>query len=269
MSVLQHGSTYGIQVTAPCNGAALSLHAPGEALPWHEHEGAYVCVVMSGTFQESAGSHDAERRTGHIVLHPAGARHADRFGTDGGRCLNLHVASNRIARPEVRRGTAACRAAALELAVQSALGPAGDALTAEAALAKILDLLFNAKPSRTRVPVARVVEALDDEPHRQWTLTELARIADRHPTHLARTFREATGCSIGEYRRQRRLIALALSLRCTGIACSPCAGSRLHRSITHDEGISQGCRLFPRGLAPPPALISCNKCPEPCGTMRA
>jgi AraC family transcriptional regulator len=40
-------------------------------------------------------------------------------------------------------------------------------------------------------------------------------LAGRHPTHLARAFREATGRSIGEYRRLRRLIALALSLRCT------------------------------------------------------
>ena len=215
MSVLQQGSTYGIQVTAPCGGAVLSLHAPEETLPWHEHSGAYVCVVMSGAFLESAGSRDARRRTGDIVLHPAGARHADRFGGDGGRCLNLHVSADMIARPELRRATAGIRAAAGELSVQSALGHAGDRLTAETALAEILDVLFNAKSAETRAPVSRVLEALDDDPQRAWTLTDLACLSGRHPTHLARAFREATGVSIGEYRRRRRLVELALSLRCT------------------------------------------------------
>lgn len=215
MSVLEQGSTYGIQLPAPVESAALSLHAPRETLPLHQHRGAYVCVVLAGAFTETAGSGEAQRRTGDIVLHPAGARHADRFEASGGLCLNLHTASDAIERPAVRRATAAFRAAAESLSVGSALGHAGDRLSAESALADMLDILFNPELAKSPAPVDRVIEALDDEPQREWTLDQLALIAGRHPTHLARAFREATGVSIGQYRRRRRVLNLALALRCT------------------------------------------------------
>lgn len=215
MSLLAGGSTRGISIAAPCDGAALSLHAPEETLPWHEHGAAYVCVVLSGSFVESSGAFESRHRMGDIVLHPAGERHADRFDRTGARCLNLQVDANAVVRRDVRRASAGFRARAELLAAQSALGPAGDRLIAESALAEMLDMLFNRESPNKKSAVNRVAEALDDEPHRAWTLVELARIAGRHPTHLARAFREATGISIGEYRRRRRLVELTLSLRCT------------------------------------------------------
>lgn len=214
--------THGLRIAAPCDGAALSLHAPHDSLPQHEHPSAYVCVVLAGAFVESGLNLELERRAGDIVFHPPGERHADQFGAAGARCLNLDV---HVARPAVRRASATFRVAAQTLAEQAALGPEGDRLCAESALAEIVSELRDklreerqVSPARGKGPVDRVAEALDDQPERPWTLEELARIANRHPTHLARAFRNTVGVSIGEYRRRKRLVALSLNLRCTSDA---------------------------------------------------
>jgi AraC family transcriptional regulator len=232
MNILAKGDTFGTMLQAPCADAVLSVHAPGEALPPHEHAGAYVCIVLGGAFSETRGARESRHRAGDIVFHPAGERHADRFGHSGGRCLNLHVPGRLVSRPEVRRATAAFRAAADALSIQSALGPRGDSLTAQSALAEMLGMLFESGIADADA-VDRVAEALDDEPDRQWTLAELAALAERHPTHLARVFRAATGMSIGAYCRRRRLLALCIDLRCKDSALGELAQAHGYADQAH------------------------------------
>jgi AraC family transcriptional regulator len=221
-------TTHGRSIPAPCAGAGLSLHSPDETLSWHEHAVPYACLVLAGDFLESAPGSDDERHAGDIVLHPAGERHADRFGPHGACCLNLRL--REVRRPGLRRASAAVRAAARSIASQAVLGPEGDSLEAETSMAEIVDELGSshddrrpAATGRDRRPVDLVAEALDDEPQRTWTLDELAALAGRHPTHLARSFRLMAGMSIGAYRRRNRLVALSLDLRCTSVSLSELA----------------------------------------------
>lgn len=58
-----------------------------------------------------------------------------------------------------------------------------------------------------------VVDAISDEPEHRWTLAELAAIANRHPVHVAQSFRAKTGVSLGSFQRLRRLTCIALALR--------------------------------------------------------
>ena len=44
-------------------------------------------------------------------------------------------------------------------------------------------------------------------------MKELAEIVDRHPVHIAQSFRAATGISLGSFQRVRRLTSLSISLR--------------------------------------------------------
>jgi AraC-like DNA-binding protein len=157
---------------------------------------------------------------GDVVLHPAGERHTDRFGPDGACCLNLRL--REVGAPGIRRASAAVRAAARAIAAQAVLGSDGDNLEAQSALAEIVGDLESphcdrrpAAKKRDRRPVNLVAEALDDQPRYPWTLDELAVLADRHPTYLARAFRLVAGLSIGEYCRRNRLVALSLDLRYT------------------------------------------------------
>ncbi|MBL8342545.1 MAG: helix-turn-helix transcriptional regulator [Rubrivivax sp.] len=54
-------------------------------------------------------------------------------------------------------------------------------------------------------PVARIVEAIDSEPERPWTLQELAALACLSPGHLAHVFRTETGLSVWGYVLRSRL----------------------------------------------------------------
>ena len=58
-------------------------------------------------------------------------------------------------------------------------------------------------------------EFLHDDPAQEVTLEQLARIAERHPVHLARTFRTVHECTIGDYVRRLRVERAAALLRAT------------------------------------------------------
>jgi len=114
----------------------------------------------------------------------------------------------------MRRSGPRLSATIQELAAETVKGDRGDRLTAEAACAEVRHEFWNREQdSGDSDCVSLVLEALDDAPEFPWTLGALALAARRHPTHLARAFRERTGMSIGEYRRRRRLIRLCMDLR--------------------------------------------------------
>jgi AraC family transcriptional regulator len=213
MSMLDHGQTFGQVAAGPAAGTTLSLHLADHVLPDHEHASAYVCVVLSGGFRETGRQGEAERRAGEIIVHPAGDRHADAFGPGGALCLNLHLGPAEVA-PLSRRAEPELASAIHQLAAETAKGPLGDLLSFEALTAEIVGRLTRPEPGEPDGDcIGRVLRALDEAPGHDWSLTALAEIAGRHPTHLARAFRRRTGVTLGAYRRRRRLTALSLDLR--------------------------------------------------------
>jgi AraC family transcriptional regulator len=223
MSMLDHGQTFGQVAAGPSAGVTLSLHAPDQRLAEHEHACAYVCVVLSGGFRERSRGGEAERRAGEIIVHPVGDRHGDAFGAAGALCLNLHLAGVEV-EPLARRAGPGLAGLIQALAAETARGAAGDRLEAEALSAEILDGLKDAAArGDDGCCIDRVLQALDDAPAHDWSLTALAEIAGRHPTHLARAFRRRTGLTLGAYRRRRRLTRLCIDLRFGSTALSELA----------------------------------------------
>ncbi len=215
MNPLKFGETFGCVVHGPLAGVTLSAHPSNSRLFAHEHTTAYICVVLSGGFLERSLVERQHCRARTIIAHPPGERHSDIFGPEGALCLNIHLNASPI-EPLVRRSGSSLSTVIQELAVETVKGDWGDRLTAEAACAEIKRCLWDLKRSADSADcVAPVLEALDDAPESPWTLDALARIAGRHPTHLARAFRTRTGVSIGTYRRRRRLIRLCMDLRTT------------------------------------------------------
>jgi AraC family transcriptional regulator len=218
----------------------------GHRLPFHEHAGAYACVVLSGSFLERGAIGEAECRAGDIIVHPSGERHADDFGGGGALCLNLQLAE-REAQPAARRADISILRAADELAAEIAKGESGDRLVADSLIAELGDLSGLAlKRGVTDDCVARVLEALNDGPDADWTLENLAEIAGRHPTHLARAFRSRLGVSVGVYRRRRRLTRLALDLRLSNVSLATLA---LQHGYADQAHMTREFRAF-AGLSP-------------------
>lgn len=219
MSRLAFGETFGQVVSGPATArlpATLSLHLGGDHTPHHQHDQAYICVVLAGGFAEDVAGAAFERRAGQAVLHPPGTAHADRFDIDGALCLNLHIRGfdappDAFGMDPVSRSLA--EALAAEIARSASVEGMADVLAADALAAELAGRLTG-RSFNESVPtwVGQVIEALGDDPDRDWSLAELARIAQRHPTQVARGFRQGAGLSIGAFRRRRRLTRLALDL---------------------------------------------------------
>jgi methylphosphotriester-DNA--protein-cysteine methyltransferase len=64
---------------------------PYRRLPWHEHRDASICFVVSGAYAERMRARDQECPPHSMVFKPAGERHADEFGREGGTCLLIEV----------------------------------------------------------------------------------------------------------------------------------------------------------------------------------
>jgi AraC family transcriptional regulator len=246
MSMLDHGQTFGQVAAGPSAAVTLSLHAPDQRLPDHEHACAYVCVVLSGGFREHGRGGDNERRAGEIIVHPAGDRHGDAFGAAGALCLNLHL-GGAAAEPLSRRAGPELACLIQALAAETARGAAGDGLHADALAGEILACLSAPQDGRQDgCCVHRVLQALDQAPGADWSLEALAEIADRHPTHLARAFRRRTGLTLGAWRRRRRLTRLSLDLR---LGRTPLAELALEHGYADQAHMSREFRSF-AGVSP-------------------
>jgi AraC-like DNA-binding protein len=116
-----------------------------------------------------------------------------------------------------------------------------------------------------RVPSARVrlaAETLHDDPRRGWTLPALAAHVGLHPSHLARAFRAAHGCTIGAYLRRLRLDAVARALALGEASIADLANEFGFADQSHCG------RAFRRWLGTTPGLPRLSRLIGPAATAR-
>lgn len=210
----------GVQVsTTPYTG--------GDALPWHEHDEAYLCLVAAGGYIQQSADQDIACEPGLLLTHPQGHRHTNRFGPDGARCISIFFADE--PNGAVRRLLGDYRQLRLPGAdrllarIESELRATDDAapLALQSAVLELTAIACRASDaSRRPAWLQRVLQRLHDDPSATLSLLELAALAGVHPSHLARSFQQAQGVSVGEYQRQLRieLARKALSDRQRSIA---------------------------------------------------
>ena len=215
--ILGFGETFDMVTARTARGQLLTLtsHRSRDEHPPHQHVNDYLCLVLDGGFAELEGKHWRHRSVGTFFAHEAGQTHHDQIGPRGAICLNLHFAPGQ-SRPAVTEGRCprSARVAATRLAFELAAS-SDDELVMASLAAEISGSLW---PGGTGAVggtrwLDRLVEAIADEPLRRWSLDELAAIADRHPVHVAQSFRARTGMSPGSFQRLRRLTRLSLALR--------------------------------------------------------
>lgn len=196
-------------------------HTPGMVVPAHEHDNAYLCVVLAGHFElQATRSHWCQ--PGSVIAHPQGHCHANRFGTGPGRCLNIHFGALWQDDPAVRVFMSDCRH--VQLAPQTAVLQrlsremhAADSAAPLAAASAAIELF--AEAMRTEAPAAqplwlrRAIDLIEADLSRAPTLGELAALVDIHPAHLARVFRQTFGETVGDYVRRRRIELAEQALR--------------------------------------------------------
>lgn len=205
-----------------------AVYAPEVRLPRHDHEAAAICHVRAGGYEETWAGSTALNTPGSVVLHPAGAHHANVHGREtvaltvlefetswldkigegrpmlphqrslgGGPIARLAVKAYRELYLNDASSGLALEGLALEMLAQSArLGGSGD----------------SARPGW----LGRVEEILHGTLDATLPLEALATAAGVHRVHLARTFRRHFGCSIGDYHRRIRVDAACRQLEAGG-----------------------------------------------------
>jgi AraC family transcriptional regulator len=224
-------------ITARRTVAGFSLkefsQPPNCRLPWHEHEHASVCFVVSGFYAERTRGRVQECASHSLVFKPAAEPHSDVFGRSGGRCLLIEVLPNRpepleqfsqiAAKPRLARSPSLAalghRLHREFLEVDTASSLAVEGLILEVLADASRAVAGESGPVEPRW-LRQARELLHDRLSDPLTLSAVASAVGINPCHLARTFRKRYGCTIGEYQRRVRIERASHELATSGTALS-------------------------------------------------
>lgn len=235
----------------------IAHYAPSSTLAPHQHEQDWLCLVIRGTYQERICSRAQSHRPGDLLYCPAQTTHAQQIGATGS--TKILWTPNRDSLDYLRdQGIALACAPYLRSPDVVSLGmrlrlelATGDAFARLAIEGLTLELLaafgrtLGSRGIRPLVPwLKRLRERLDEGARGKFSLQTLAAEAERHPLHVARSFREAFGCSIGGYARRVRAEEAAVMLRATrrplidiALECGYGSASQFSRSFKAVFGV--------------------------------
>ena len=153
----------------------------------HQHEHAYVSVLLDGAYTELQDGFPRYCPPGTAIRHAAGEVHADYF-TAPGRCINFDLVDDSAPLEHILHAVRATYPK-LERAVGSALSEPAAPIAETPAWLPIVLRDF------------------------RWTehvpLKEASDLAGMHPAHFARAFRKHVGMTPGRYRRRERVRAVS------------------------------------------------------------
>jgi AraC family transcriptional regulator len=193
-----------------------TVHAPGTLLARHEHANPNVNFVLHGSFGEQVEGRDLCCEPGTVLVKPAGASHANRYGLGLAHSLIVEfcpvpgsATAELLPRLDLWHSRDTIVAGLGWRLYQEMLESDGvTPLSIGETLAELLHLIAagHARDSlRVGQPawLRRVRERLDEATDVE--LESLVSEAGVHPRHVLRTFRRYVGCSMGEYARRRRI----------------------------------------------------------------
>ena len=200
-----------------------TTYAAGYRTPWHAHERSALCLVLSGHYRERFHHREIDCPRGAVVVRGPGEEHADHVGAAGARCFIIEPEPAWLSRagPEAPTATYPESAGPVGWLMSQALEEfrRPDDLSRVMLEGLVLTVMAGAcrarRPEHRLRPVwwRRVQEYLEERYKERITLQELGLVAGVHPVHLATTFRERTGQTVGGWIRARRIRAAQEMLR--------------------------------------------------------
>lgn len=199
--------------------------SPHLELPTHRHTAGGLGLILDGEITETLGSAAFSCTPGTVFLRPAEAPHSDRVAEGGASIFVIepsqawveHIREHGVflEAPEMlARGRVSALAA--QIYRESRRPDAASPLCIQALLFEIgACLIRRSEATSMGEPkwLGRVRSRIDDTYGEKLCISDLAREAGVHSVHLARTFRENYGVTVGQYLRGRRIEAAARALR--------------------------------------------------------
>jgi len=194
-------------------------------LPKHRHASAFLVLVLSGESTETLGNTTFNCAQGATLLMPAEEPHSDQVADGGASVFVIEPSPAWIEdvgehgvifeRPELL-GRDRVSALAAQMYQESRRPDAASPLCIQALMFEIAGWLVRrgeGAPAHGPAWLNRVRSRIDDTYREKLCLADLAREAGVHSVHLARTFRENYGVTVGQHLRRRRIEAAAQALR--------------------------------------------------------
>jgi AraC family transcriptional regulator len=235
-AVIEHGAFAGaVRSRRTVQGTLLAetTYGSGQHVGLHVHDRAILCLVLDGAFVEQRERGTDRLLPGDLLYHPGAEIHGHDFVAQC-RLFNVQASRSWLADAHalplpsaprvIRHGIAPWYARRLSL--ESTRTDTAAPLAIEAALLSLVAELARVAVVRERrapawLPsVLEALDAFDVGASPVPTLSELARIANVHPAHLARAVKQFIGCSVGTYVRRRRLARARVALARTAIPLS-------------------------------------------------
>lgn len=205
------------------SGVLLSeLRQPfSRSVPRHEHELAYVTVMLDGDYMEGDRGHLDTLSPFSAVFNPAGIAHSTVVGPSGASFFTIELHNESLqqlglglpSRTTVDRGAGGMLWPGIRLyfAFKSATNP----LALEACVFELLGTLTGYEEPGGDVPrwLPRVKERLHEGFRDGLRMRDLAAEAGVHPVHLARVFRKFENRTPGEYQQRLQVRAACELLR--------------------------------------------------------
>jgi len=212
---LRSGQFYGTTVrTTTFAGFMLAdtAYGPGMRIERHMHERSYISFLRRGSYTERYANQTRRCELGTVLVHPAGESHTNQFDEDGGRVLSLEIPFG-YCDPDPRCLATDDAVEVYQLAnLMSRLGRElafGDDsyITIEAVAFELAGILERAFIPEQLPPrwLSEAVALLHERFCEPLSLRQVAAAIGVHPDHLARTFRAARHCTVGDYLRYLRV----------------------------------------------------------------
>lgn len=229
---------------------AESTYAARASLPFHAHANAHFCLVLSGRYVERLSGDEVERRPGDLMFYRASAAHGEHHRR-AGRHFLLELApalARRLgsAAQTARLGVGPARSLVTRLYGSFRGCGETDSSSLDSLVRSLVDTFEVGRPP---VPswLARVEKRLRVTGSGGPDLAVLARLAGVHPVYLGRAFRQAFGCSPGEYLRRLRVSRAQRALAAEGVriaevayAAGFCDQSHMNRVFKEQTGLTPG-----------------------------
>ena len=234
-----------------------SSFAAAARTAWHSHDYACLTVVLDGAYQEVFGARSYEHAPGTLVHKPAGEVHRNRYGAPAttlmvqidGEGSSLEQLGLPILREAFTVRSAEVSRAGIAL-VRALVEGDRSPLEAQCRVFDLLDVagrrLGPARPQAPSGTAALAREWLHEHFREPLDAATLAATIGVSPSYLARAFRRAYGCTLGQAQRQLRIACAMRGLR---------DRSRSTLEVAHEAGFSDQShmtRLFRRHLGVTP-----------------
>jgi len=198
---------------------AETAYAGGLEVAAHAHPTLLFCSILDGAMTELRGRSGVLLSPGTLLVHPDHESHAHRFHENGARMFIMQLgtgwaermANFGVSRPSAPADLHRSRANAIvgDMYSEFRVGDQASGLSIEGFALALLGELTRAQVQAERSGTPRWLERATELLHASvGDSVDMAAIAHQvgvHPVHLARSFRERFGATMGEYLRRLRV----------------------------------------------------------------